>query len=182
MIAIVLLAFVVGLFVNPPYGIALEDNLSYRQYILLHERAESFLEARHPMAQVLTAWPASDELTRPYLGYLSRPMKVLRVEDFSVEQLMSAADLGSGFDVAMVFSTKYDPANAIFEGWDRWQQWKTRFFGYHRDVPPEAAARLLGGRVVYAESAGEQWVGIIEIERPVEARGPSGVRATLLRH
>ncbi|MGB7586562.1 MAG: glycosyltransferase family 39 protein, partial [Terriglobales bacterium] len=67
--------FVLALFINPPYGLSLEDNLSYRNYIQLHQRAETYLEARYPLAHVLTAWPASDELTRPYLGYVARPLK-----------------------------------------------------------------------------------------------------------
>ena len=87
--------FVLGWFINPPYGFAPEDNLAYRDYIQLHQRAEEFLEARYPMARVLTAWPASDELTRPYLGYVTRPMQVVRIEHFAIEQLMSAADLRS---------------------------------------------------------------------------------------
>ena len=140
-VAIVALAFVVGLFVNPPHGFSVEDNLAYRDYILLHQQAEDFVEARYPMARVLTAWPASDELTRPYLGYVSRPMRVFRIEDFTVEQLMSASDMRSKFDVALVFSTKYEPPHPWFERWRRWQQWKTQFFGYHRDVPPPQPPR-----------------------------------------
>jgi hypothetical protein len=164
-VAIMALAFVAGWFVNPPYGFSLEDNLAYRDYILLHQRAEQFLEARYPMARVLTAWPASDELTRAYLGYVTRPMRVLRTEDFTAEHLMSAADLRSSFDVALVFSTKYEPPHSLLERWRLWQEWKTRFFEYHRDVPPAAAARILGGRLVYSETRHGQWVGVIELER-----------------
>ena len=98
---------------NPPYGLSLEDNLAYRDYIQLHQNAENFLEARHPMARVLTAWPASDELTRPYLGYVTRPMQVVRIEDFTAEQLFAASDLRSKFDVALVFSTKYEPPHPL---------------------------------------------------------------------
>ena len=169
-VAIVALAFVVGLFVNPPYGFSPEDNLAYRDYILLHEHAEDFVEARYPMARVLTAWPASDELTRPYLGYVTRPMRVLRIENFTVEQLMSTADFRSRFDVALVFSTKYEPPYPLFGDWPIWIEWKTRFFGWHRDVPPSAAAQLLGGQLLYTETRGGQWVGVIELERVVEAR------------
>ena len=82
-IAIMALMFVAGWFVNPPYGFAPEDNLAYRDYIRLHQNAEEFLEARYPMARVLTAWPASDELKRPYLGYVTRPMRVVRIEHFA---------------------------------------------------------------------------------------------------
>jgi 4-amino-4-deoxy-L-arabinose transferase-like glycosyltransferase len=169
-VAIVALAFVVGWFVNPPYGFSMEDNLAYRDYILLHEHAENFLVAHYPTARVLTAWPASDELTRPYLGYVTRPMRVFRVEDFTVEQLIAAADLRSRFDVALVFSTKYEPPHPWFERWRLWQDWKTRFFGYHRDVPPQAAAQILGGQLVYSERRAGQWVGVIEMEQVQEAR------------
>jgi len=73
LILAVCLAFVAALFLNPPYGFSPEDNLAYRDYVGMHEDAEHFLEARYPMARVLTAWPASDELSRPYLGYVTRP-------------------------------------------------------------------------------------------------------------
>jgi hypothetical protein len=177
-IAIVLIGFLAGLLTNPRYGISLEDNLAYRDYIVLHQHAEAFTEARYPMARVLTAWPASDELTHPYLGYLSRPMRVVRIDDFTIEQLMSAADIRTNFDLALVFSTKYEPANPMFANWRTLQEWKTRYFGFHRDIPPEAAARILGGRVVYSESRDGQWVGVIELEPgAVDARltiAPSG--------
>jgi hypothetical protein len=169
-IAIVVLAFAAALFVNPPYGFSLEDNLAYRDYIRLHQDVEDFLEARYPRTRVLTAWPASDELTWPYLGYVTRPMRVLRIENFTVEQLVSAADVRSGFDVALVFSTKYEPPHPFFASWEQWQEWKRRFFGYHSDVPPEAAAQILGGRLIYGEKRNGQWVGVIEMEQIVEAR------------
>ena len=169
-IAIVILGFITGLLVNPPYGFPPEDNLAYADYITLHQRAENFVEARFPMGRVLTAWPASDELTRPYLGYVSRPMRVVRIEDFTAEQVMSAADMSSSFDVALVFSTKYEPARSRLERWPLWQEWNAKFFGYHRDVPPAAAAQILGGRLVYSEERNGQWVGVIEMERAYEAR------------
>jgi nitrate reductase NapE component len=169
-VAIVALAFVAGWFINPPYGFSPEDNLAYRDYILLHQHAENFLEARYPMARVLTAWPTSDELTRPYLGYVTRPMRVLRIEDFTAEQLISAAEVRSSFDVALVFATKYEPPHPLLERWRLWHAWKTRFFGYHRDVHPAAAAQILGGQLVYAEARNGQWVGVIELEQVLEAR------------
>jgi hypothetical protein len=170
-IAVVALAFVAGLFFNPPHGFSIEDNLAYRDYILLHQQAEDFVEARYPMARVLTAWPASDELSRPYLGYVTRPMRVFRIEDFTAEQLMSASEAQSKFDVALVFSTKYDPPHSWFEHWRQWQQWKTEFFGYHRDVPPAAAAQILGGRLAYNETRHNQWIGVIEMGPVEEAEG-----------
>jgi Dolichyl-phosphate-mannose-protein mannosyltransferase len=172
-VAIIALTFALGLFINPPYAFAPEDNLAYRDYILLHQRAESLLQARFPNARVLTAWPASDELTQPYLGYVPRPMQVLQIEDFTAEQLLSTADVHSDararFDVALVFSTKYQPPPNIFDRWQLWQEWKARYFGFHRDLTPEAAASVLGGNLVYVEYQRGQWVGIVEIVKIEEA-------------
>ena len=159
------LAFVLGWFWNPPYGFSPEDNLAYRDYVLLHENAERFLEARYAMAHVLTAWPASDELTRPWLGYIARPMQVVRIEDFSLEQVISAADFRSHFEVALAFSTKYEPAHPLLRRWQTWTDLKRRFFGFHRDLPPASAAQILGGHVVFSEARDGQWIAVIEMER-----------------
>jgi hypothetical protein len=168
-IAFVVLGFIGGLFINPPYTFSLEDNLAYRDYIQLHQHAEHFLEARYPTNHVLTAWPASDELTRPFLGYISRPVRIIRIEDFRLEQLMSAADVRPGFDVALVFSTKYEPPNPLLH-WPAWDRVKARFFDYHRDAPPAVAAQVLGGEIVFSETRQGQWIAVIEMRRIMEAR------------
>ena len=173
----VALAFVAGLFSNPPYGFSLEDNLAYRDYIVMHTEASRFLAMRYSGERVLTAWPASDELTRPWLGYVnanaSQPFRVLRIEDFSVSQIDVAARARDHFDVALVFSTKYQPPHALFgiENWDAWQRIKGRFFGYHRDLLPEDIAQRLGGTISYHKERNGQWIAVITVEREQDARG-----------
>jgi hypothetical protein len=164
-VACVALAFVTGWFWNPHYGFSPEDNLAYRDYIQLHEEGERFLEARYPMARVLTAWPASDEITRPWLGYITRPMQVVRMENFSLDEMLSAAELRSNFEVALIFSTKYEPGPAPWDRWQQWNKWKSRFFDFHRDLPPAAAAQILGGRVVFSAARTGQWIAVIELGR-----------------
>lgn len=164
-VAFVAASFVLAWFWNPPYGFSPEDNLAYRDYVLLHEDAERFLEAQYPMARVLTAWPASDELARPWLGYTTRPMQVVRIEDFSLEQVVSAADFRPNFDVAFVFSTKYEPRRPVLERWEKWTELKRRFFGYERDLPAEAAAHILGGHIVFTKERKGQRVAVIEMDR-----------------
>lgn len=173
-ICVVAVAFVTAWFWNPPYGFSPEDNLAYRDYVEMHQKAERFLEARYPMGRVLTAWPASDELTRPWLGYTTRPMQVVRVEDFSVEQVMSAAEFRSNYDIALVFSTKYEPVHPLFDRWRKWSELKHRFFGYERDLPPSIAAQMLGGQIVYSEQRKGQWVAVIEMktEEILDAQSP----------
>lgn len=167
---LVSVAFVLALFFNPPYGFSPEDNLAYRDYVLMHQDAESFLEQRYPHARVLTAWPASDEITQPYLGYIRSPLRIVRIEDFSLDQVEGAAQERSRFDVALVFSTKYEPPRPLLDRWAAWERVKARFFGFHRDVPPSVAAQILGGRVVFIEKSTGQWVAVIEVEKLYEAR------------
>ena len=131
--------------------------------------AEAFLAARYSKASVLTAWPASDELSHPYLGYVSKSIRVVKIEDFTAKQLLSAAGARSHFDVALVFSTKYPPPNSFFDHWNFWQEWKSRYFGYHKDLAPEVAAAVLRGNLVYVERKRGQWVGIIEMQKSEEA-------------
>lgn len=162
-VAVTGVVFIAAWFWNPPYGFSPEDNLAYRDFIVLHQDAERFLEARYPMAHVLTAWPASSELTTPWLGYTTRPMQVVRIEDFSLDEVLAAAEFRSHYEVALVFSTKYEPPHPLLERWTAWTDMKRRFFGYHRDVPPAAAAQILGGRVVFSEERKGQWVAVIEL-------------------
>jgi hypothetical protein len=164
-VAVVALAFVAGWFLNPHYGFSPEDNLAYRDCIVLHQDGERFLEARYPMARVLTAWPASDEITRPWLGYITRPMRVVRIENFSLDEMLSAADFRSQYEVALIFSTKYEPSPAPWDHWRTLTEMKTRFFGFHRDLPPAAVAQILGGRVVFSEQRQGQWIAVIEMEK-----------------
>jgi hypothetical protein len=164
-VAAVAIAFVAGLFSNPPYGFSLEDNLAYRDYIGLHAEASRFLAMGYSGTRVLTAWPASDELTRPWLGYVNQPFRVARVEDFSASQIDMAARARNRYDVALVFSTKCQPPHALFENWDAWQRIKEKFFGYHRDLLPEDIAQHLGGTIVYHKEMNGQWIAVIAVER-----------------
>ena len=159
-IALVCAGFIAGLFINPPYVFAPEDNLAYRDYVLLHQHATDFLAAHNPRARVLTAWPASDELRRPWLGYAQQPINAVQIENFSREEVEAAAQ-NATFDVALVFSTKYEPTHRL-PAPEFWQRAQTRFFDYHRDLQPEEARQILGGEIVFWEKRGGQWVAIIE--------------------
>src|SRR5271165_6885039 len=173
----VAIAFVAGLFSNPPYGFSLEDNLAYRDYIVLHAEASRFLAMRYHGERILTAWPASDELTRPWLGYVAQPVPVVRIEDFSAPQVALAAAAHGQFDVVLAFSTKYQPPHPLLENWEAWQHIKEKFFGYHRDLLPEQVAQRLGGRIVFQKQAEGQWIAVIapDTEQDAELRPQAGL-------
>jgi hypothetical protein len=162
-IAAVALVFVGGLVHDPPYSFSLEDNFAYRDFVVLHRDAISVLESQFPNARVLTAWPASDELNRPWLGYVSHPKPTIRIEDFTTAEIARATAERDQFDVALVFSTKYEPEHSMLENWTWWREIKERYFGYHKDLKPEEIAGRLGGRLVFRKETHRQWVGIIDL-------------------
>jgi hypothetical protein len=95
-------------------------------------------------------------------------MQVVRIENFSLDEILSAADFRSNFsnyEVALIFSTKYEPAPAPWDRWRLWTEWKSRFFGFHHDLPPAAAAQILGGHIVFSEQRQGQWMAVIELDR-----------------
>jgi dolichyl-phosphate-mannose-protein mannosyltransferase len=168
--AVMVICFIMALVFDPLYRFAPEDNLTYRDYVELHVQAAHFLAQHEKDATVLTAWPASDELSKPYLGYAAKPHAVVAVKDFTVEELVKARQMRSQYQVAYLFSTKYEAST-----WFRsalWERLNTRFFDYHRDLSPQAAAEMLGGRVVFVARTKAEWVEIIEMEQPsMEAAG-----------
>jgi hypothetical protein len=162
-------AFVVGLFVNPPYGFAPEDNLAYEHVVRLHLSGIAQLNRRYPGAVVLTAWPMSDELKRPELGYVKQPWDVVSIEDFTAGQIQIAAQESDKYSAALVFSTKYDPPSGLFTLGSGSRALDERFFGLHHDLHPETIARMLGGDLVWTREDGGMWVGLIRFNRQVEA-------------
>lgn len=168
--AVMVFCFCLVLVFDPPYRFAPEDNLTYRDYVELHAQAARFLAEHEKDATVLTAWPATDELSKPYLGYTTRPHSVVAVRDFTAEEILKARQLRSSYQVAYLFSTKYE-ASTWFRS-ERWERLNQRFFDYHRDLSPQAAAEMLGGKVVFVRREKAEWVVIIEMEQPsVQAAG-----------
>ncbi len=181
-IAFTCAAFIVQLLVPPPYRIAPEDTLLYRDYVILHKIAADALVKNHPQARILTAWPASDELTRPFLGYVKQPLTVVRIENFSATEIERAAQASDSFDIAYLFSTKWEPPHPLI-GLTFGTRIQERFFDFHQDVAPQVAADILGGRVTSYHNRNNEWTALIPIERMENARRSTGRQlATLSRH
>jgi len=105
-----------GLFVNPPYGFAPEDNLEYARVVRMQLSGIAQLEHRYPGAAVLTAWPMTDELTRPELGYVKRPWDRATSTASTTSprpRLPRLQRSAKKYSAALVFSTKYDPPSPL---------------------------------------------------------------------
>ncbi len=171
-------AFVTGLFINPPYGFAPEDNLTYAHVIRLHQAGVAQLVRRYPGATVLSAWPVTDELRHPELGYVKQPFDVYPIDDFSSAQVARAADEPGKYSAALVFSTKYEPAVPLLTLGHRSAALDERYFGLHHDLQPETIAHDLGGSLVWRQDDHDGWIALIRFNRQFEAnlRVPGGRR------
>jgi len=169
LVALSAVGFVAGLFVNPPYRFAPEDNLAYRDVIRLHQSAIAQILERYPHSTVLTAWPATDELSKPELGYVEQPIPVVAIDNFSFPQIQKAAQLTQPYTAGLIFSTKYDPPHLPFSLGRRNEALDTRFFDFHHDLAPGVIARLLDGAVTWQEQRKGQWAAVLHFDRPQEA-------------
>ena len=143
-IALVCVAFVWRCEVNPPVTFTWEENLAYRDFILLHLDAARFIARHEPRARVLTAWPATNELTTPLLGYVNWPVRVFPVEDFKRATLEKAVLHRSSYDAALIYSTQAGLKFADLK-------------------------QLLGGRVIYSEERKGQWIAVLAEDRDTSA-------------
>ena len=163
-------AFLAGIWVNPPYAFAPEDNLTYRDMIVLHQRAIGLIAQRWPQATVLTAWPASTELERPELGYTKVPVKAFSIQNFSMEEIEKAAADPGDYDTALLFSTKWSPPPGRTNIAKGNAPADARYFDFHEDLPPSEAAALLHGELVWqAASTRGEWVAVLRFPRIVNA-------------
>jgi hypothetical protein len=163
-------AFVLALVINPPYSFAPEDNLTYRDFIVLHQRAIHLLAKDFPDAQVLTAWPATAELSYPDLGYVKQPIATIPIDNFSLAEIQKAAADPGVYDTALVFSTKWVPPVDAFSFTRHTEASDTRFFDFHRDLTPIEVAEILHGQIVWQARSHGEWAAILRFPRTNEAR------------
>lgn len=80
-----------GFFLPPLLPQPEENDLEITRAVELYRVAADWLEWRHPEATVATAWPLSDALQRPGLGYVDTRFRVYRISAFSREELERVA-------------------------------------------------------------------------------------------
>jgi hypothetical protein len=162
-------AFLAGIWINPPYAFAPEDNLTYRDMIVLHQQAIHLIERRYPQATVLTAWPATSELARPEIGYTRHPIKTTPIQNFSLDQMQRAAADPGSYDTALIFSTKWEPPPGQVNLGKPNESADTRYFDFHHDLTPSEAAALLHGEIVWQARRKGEWAAVLRFPRIVDA-------------
>jgi hypothetical protein len=162
--------FLTALFFNPPWFISPEDNLTWARFVEMHQQAAHYVERHYSQQHILTAWTASDELNRPFLGYVEKPLSIVRLENFSAEEILRAAQQPESFDVVVAFSTKFEPPRGFFQRIPGWTYVQTRYFDFHQDLPAQAIAHILHGRIVWQATTPGEWIAVIEIDKVRLAR------------
>ena len=150
--------FVWAWFLNPPYPFPFEDNLAYADFIRLHERAAQFLEAQVGERRILTAWPASDELARPFLGYVRQPLKLVVVQGFGPLDFDNVSP--ESFDYLYLYSRRWEPASNWLRRFPWLQRLQERYFGYQPQVPEDELAAKYRLHLLASFERHRQWVRI----------------------
>lgn len=162
--------FAVACQFNPTYPYAPEDNLAYRDMIVLHQRAINMVATHWPQATVLTAWPVAADLIRPELGYVKTPIKMTPLENFSSTEIFKAMGEQDRFDTAILFSTKYLPPLMERDASLHAMRNDAKYFDFHDDLLPDDVAHLLHGEVVWKEERQGEWAAVLRFPRSADAR------------
>ncbi len=150
------IALIASWFWNPPYPFGFEDNLAYVDFIRVQQAGVRMLEPLPPETRILSAWPATDELLRPWLGYSATPRKVVRIEDFSEQALNRLS--GEEFDAVLLFSRQWNPE--WFARHPLLTRVQARYFGYQPQAPSSYLADKFGLRLFMRTEIRGQWVEI----------------------
>ncbi len=161
-------AFLAGLLLPPPYRIAPEDTLAYRDSVVLEQHAIDEVLREYPHGAVLSAWPVTDGLRKPELGYVRTPVPVVAIDNFSLPVLQALAGTPQDYSTAIVFSTKYEPPGVSLGRWagQAEERAEERYFNLHHDLSAAVVAELLGGTVVWQERRAGQWAAVLHMDHP----------------
>jgi hypothetical protein len=130
--------FIASLSADVPYPRPAEENLAYRDFVLAHQDAARELERNFSRAKIATSWPATDELSKPLLGYVTAPLPVVRIQRVSAVNLRRLK--ANEFDAVLTFN-RGDP---------RWPVWRriAAWFGEPDEETPDALIQALPLRLV----------------------------------
>jgi len=145
-------------FWNPPlWPFPQENNLTMVDFVRVQQEAAAYLEATGGELEVVTAWPFTDALRRPEFGYVTHPLRVRPIEDFSEESLRSV-QLGPA-DVLAVYSRDWDPPHNLLHYPVIESLWR-RYFRYRPPVSQDELHKRFGFVPVVRWAHDGQWAEV----------------------
>ncbi len=147
------------LFVNPPWPYALENNLAMVDLVEVQKDVSGYLAGRLSRSRITTAWPLTDALRKPYLGYVEEALPDVRsVDDFSLERL-KGLDWRKG-DVLVVYARSWNP-DSSFARWPWIRQLLRTFFRQADEMGPLDIGEIPGLVPLVGFSQRGFWVEIL---------------------
>jgi 4-amino-4-deoxy-L-arabinose transferase-like glycosyltransferase len=169
-VAVTAAAFVSAWWLNPPTSFAPEDNLTYRDMIVVHQQAIDYVAAHYPDATVLTAWPVAADLFRPELGYVTQPIHAFSIDDFTRPNILKAAAEPGNYDTAIVFTTHFTAPAFRRYLLQHPNSRQGREFATDRDLTPAEIAALLHGQLIVTYERNGEWAAVLRFNRSYDAR------------
>ncbi len=150
------LALLIACAVNPPYPFPMENNLAWTTFVTLQREASGYVEAEFPSGTIATTFPFAGGLRRPELGYVTKPLHVLEVNDFRAENL--STKVRGHADALVLYSVLWDPMHLFRHQW--LDQMLRRFYGYVPAATSLEVPGLTGMRSAFRLCAAEQCVEV----------------------
>ena len=150
---------ILGLFLNSPLTYPYENNLAFIDFVGLQKTAAELVESEFPNSTVMSAWPFPDALRRSEFGFVSKPVKVVGLDNFNVETVRNAKGKA---DVLVLYSRTWEPEWSLLHfAWVR--QFLARYYFYEPQITPEQVARELGMKSVGRWERRGQWVEVFTL-------------------
>lgn len=153
------LGLLVSIFWGPPYFTPFENNIAFTDFVQLHEEAAVFLNRLPQRPQsIATAWPLTDALRRPVLGFTPRGFEtVIETSDFrkaSVERALAKQPV----DAVVLYDRLHEP-RASLTSIPGVQDFLVRFYDFAPQITNEEMLQLGYLQRIRIEQRG-QWVAV----------------------
>ena len=148
---------VAGWFWNPPYPYAYENNLSMVDFVRLQQDAAKYLEANASGKRIATAWPLTDELKNPELGYVTRPVGVVDTGGLRLDYLSALNP--QTFDLLVVYSRIKPAAGTILDS-SPLRDTLQHYYEYHPQATAAEIRSTLGLTPLMRWERRDQWLEI----------------------
>ena len=152
-----IILMVAGWFWNPPYPYAYENNLTMIDFVRLQQDAAKYLDANAGAKRIATAWPLTDELKNPSLGYVTRPLQTVDTGGLRLDYL-SAVNRQS-FDLLVVY-TRNKPAAGTILDVAPLRDTLQHYYEYYPQASPQEIKSKMGMVPLMRWARRDQWVEI----------------------
>ncbi|QOY86388.1 hypothetical protein [Paludibaculum fermentans] len=154
-----LCGFLACLWFAPPFwSDSIENSLAMSDFSDMQRMTAAYLEQNAKGQVVATAWPLSVVLKDPQFGFVEKPVRVMRLPDFSATCLAKVEKDSAG--ILVRYSRSWDPPRNILPI-NRATRWfGRRYLGYQLPIEPDEIERKLGLHLAASWQKRGQWVEI----------------------